>query len=119
MVVVPGRADRVLKVDEEWIDRAESAYPGIAERMRGFERAVLPVCSHCGSDNTADVQCGLIGRTMFLCNSCGKYFGRKGRESSAKPGTNLDESDLIRTAQEHGGFNVKVEALKRGAHGRS
>jgi hypothetical protein len=129
----------MLKVDEEWIGHSESAYPGIGEQIRSFEEAVLPVCSHCGSDNTANVQCGVIGRTIrlatattkfkllangpkpgqFFCNACGRYFGRKGKQSATKRGPNLDESDLVRAVKEHGGFTVEVGGLKGGVHGKS
>ena len=71
------------------------AYPGIEEQLRRFKEAELPSCPHCGSSDTASVQVGVIGRTIYLaastkkfklvpnmkdklgkffCNNCGKYF---------------------------------------------
>jgi len=55
---------------------------------------MLPACSRCGSENTADVQCGIIGRTINIaaattkvklipngpkagacfCNTCNEFF---------------------------------------------
>jgi hypothetical protein len=73
----------------------EDRYPGITEQLRRFEEAELPSCPHCGSGNTASVQVGVIGRTIYLaastkkfklvpnmkdklgkffCNACGKFF---------------------------------------------
>lgn len=72
----------------------ENRYPGITDQIRDIEDKDLPKCPRCASMNTAEVQCGFIGRTMFLaaattklklipngprpgqffCNDCSKYF---------------------------------------------
>ena len=73
----------------------EEQYPGITEQMKLFQEAELPSCPHCGSENTASVQVGIIGRTIklaastskfklvqnmenklgeYFCNECRKYF---------------------------------------------
>lgn len=85
----------MLKVDQKTLDHMEKQYPGIRETIRLREEAVLPVCSRCGSANTADVGCGVIGRTIYLagattkfklipnlpkpgeyfCNECDDFFG--------------------------------------------
>ena len=87
----------MLKVDKETLKRMERKYPGIGEEILYFEKAKLPVCTRCGSENTADVQCGIIGRTInitaattkfklivngprpgrFFCNVCKKFFNQK------------------------------------------
>jgi hypothetical protein len=84
----------MLKVDKITLDNMEAGYPGIYADVLRFENALLPSCHHCGSDDTADVQCGLIGRTMsiacattkfkllpngpkpgrYFCNSCREFF---------------------------------------------
>lgn len=84
----------MLKIDQKALDRAEGNYPGIRDTILGFEQAPLPVCPRCGSANTADVQCGLIGRTItiaaattkfklipngpkpgkYFCNECDEFF---------------------------------------------
>ncbi len=76
----------MLKIDQETLDHMEERHPGIAETIRRFEEATLPACSHCGSGNTADVQCGIIGRTIYIAAAttkvkliangpkAGKYF---------------------------------------------
>ena len=51
----------------------EERYPGITEQLRQFEKAELPSCPHCGSDDTASVQVGIIGRTIWLAASTKKF----------------------------------------------
>lgn len=78
------------------IEGLEKKYPGIKEQILRFENAVLPFCSFCGSGDTADVQIGIIGRTIhicamttkfklipngpkpggYFCNSCNRFFNR-------------------------------------------
>src|SRR5687767_173408 len=76
-------------------ENLEDSYPDITEQIRRFAEAELPSCPHCGSDNTASVQVGMIGRAitiaestpkvklvpsakdklgLYFCNACGKYF---------------------------------------------
>jgi hypothetical protein len=50
----------------------ENIYPGITEQINRFEEAELPSCPHCGSNNTASVQVGFIGRTITLAASTRK-----------------------------------------------
>jgi len=84
----------MLKIDKQGLDRMEEIYPGINLSIQYFEEASLPVCRHCGSTNTANVQCGLIGRTIhigaattkfklipngpkpgkYFCNTCNHFF---------------------------------------------
>ena len=73
----------------------EDDYPDITEQIRRFAEAELPSCPHCGSNKTASVQVGMIGRALtiaesttkvklvpnakdklgiYFCNECGKYF---------------------------------------------
>lgn len=85
----------MLKVNDKTINQMEEQHPGIKEQIFGFENAELPPCPLCGSEDTADVQVGIIGRTIYIasatskftlipngpkpgsyrCNSCKKYFG--------------------------------------------
>jgi hypothetical protein len=119
----------MLKVDAEWIKNAESRYPGITGNIRWFEQQQLPACPHCASTDTADVQCGIIGRTIsigcattkfklipngpkpgqYFCNACEKFFGKVTAESITDRKKNLDESDLLEMLKKHGGFTVRVE----------
>jgi hypothetical protein len=85
----------MLKVDQETLDKMESQHPGIVETIMFFENAVLPACPHCGAENTADVNVGIVGRSIYLvtattkaklvpnekdklgeyfCNDCNKFF---------------------------------------------
>ena len=73
----------------------EENYPDITEQIRRFAEADLPSCPHCGSEDTASVQVGMVGRAItiaasttkvklvpnakdklgiYFCNECGKYF---------------------------------------------
>jgi hypothetical protein len=83
--------DRVIITKEN----LEEIYPGITEQIRLFVEAELPSCTHCGSEDTASVQVGMVGRAAmigdatkkvklvpnakdklgaYFCNVCGKYF---------------------------------------------
>jgi hypothetical protein len=84
----------MLKLKPEEIDRMDMMYPGIREMIIRFDQAQLPVCAHCGSEDTSDVQVGLIARTIDIsaattkfkliangprlgknfCNACNKFF---------------------------------------------
>ena len=76
-------------------ENMEDSYPDITEQIRRFAEADLPSCPHCGSENTASVQVGVIGRAItiaastpkvklvpnakdklgiYFCNQCKKYF---------------------------------------------
>jgi len=85
----------MLKVDQATLEHMEAGYPGILQEIRYFEGAELPPCSHCGSTECADVQCGVIGCMIniaaaitkfkliangpklgnFFCNACTRFFG--------------------------------------------
>jgi hypothetical protein len=84
----------VLTIDQSQLDRLEEKYPGIGETIRYFEEATYPACSPCHSEDTASVQCGIIGRTIniaaattrfkliangpapgrYYCNVCKQFF---------------------------------------------
>ena len=84
-----------MKIDKYRLDELEIDYPDISDSILQFEEAKLPVCSHCGSKDTAKVQCGIVGRTMtiasattrikllangpvpgeYFCNTCNKFYG--------------------------------------------
>jgi hypothetical protein len=62
------RAKKVL-MDQKFIKRYEGYerdYPGITEQIWTFEQMRLPRCIRCGSADTADVQIGVVGRTMVI-----------------------------------------------------
>ncbi len=85
----------MLKFDKKILQNLEISYPGIIDQIMRFENAELPACIFCGSDDTANVQVGIIGRTInisgattkvklivngpkpgiYYCNTCKKYFG--------------------------------------------
>ncbi len=87
----------MLKVKASVIAAMEKQYPGIREEILRFDNASLPACPRCGSTDTADVQIGLIGRTInivsattkfklvpngpapgkYFCNVCDKFFNEQ------------------------------------------
>ena len=87
----------MLRRSEIKIRELETTYSGISEQIRRFEDATLPCCELCGSQDTANVQVGVVGRTIaiacattkiklipngppagdFYCNACSKFFGQK------------------------------------------
>jgi hypothetical protein len=84
----------MLKIDQTTLDNLEKQYDGIIKTILHFENASLPSCVYCQSSDTADVQVGVIGRTIciagattkfkliangpkpgkYFCNACQKYF---------------------------------------------
>jgi hypothetical protein len=77
----------MLKVDQNALAEMERQHPGLVKTIMQFENAEVPACPHCGSGNTAEVQVGIIGRTISLVsattkaklvpnvmNKLGKYF---------------------------------------------
>ena len=97
----------MLTANKKTLDYLERDYPGIKASIRRFEKAKLPACPRCGSENTADVQVGIIGRTIhiagattkfklipngpkpgeYFCNACNKFFNVKGKDKAKKSGT--------------------------------
>lgn len=85
----------MLKIDSDTLDELESKYPGIREQILRFERATVPACPRCGSEDTAEVNVGIVGRTIniaaattkielmangpkpgdYFCNACDEFFG--------------------------------------------
>ena len=63
----------MIKVTEKIINEMENQYPGITEQIMQFENKALPACSQCGSDDTASVQVGVIGRTIYLATATSKF----------------------------------------------
>jgi len=73
----------------------EETYPGVTKQIENFEKSEIPPCPHCGSDDTAIVRAGIIGRSItvaastrkmklvpnktkemgtYFCHNCEKYF---------------------------------------------
>ena len=84
----------MLTIDEKTLNQMEAQHPGIRETIVYFEEATVPACTRCGSSDTANVGCGVVGRTIYIasattkfrlipnspapgrysCNACGKFF---------------------------------------------
>ena len=83
------------KFDEKTLEQLESQYPGIREQIARHDSVEIPACPHCGSDDTAIVHVGMVGRSIqiagattkfalvpnspapgtYRCNACKGYFG--------------------------------------------
>jgi len=103
----------MLKLNQNHLDDMERQHKGILEQIMRFENAELPPCLHCGSEDTADVQVGIIGRTIYIsaatskfslipngprpgryrCNSCKKYFGEESEADRQISGFTLRPRD--------------------------
>lgn len=88
----------MIKIPKSVLKQMERQHPGIMDQIMRFENADLPSCSHCASTDTADVQVGIIGRTIYIgtattkfhlipngprpgryfCNHCRKFFDTEG-----------------------------------------
>ena len=93
-VTIRRPGDMMLTVDNATLNRLDKRYPGIRKTILAFEKAALPACARCGSRDTADVGCGVIGRTIdiaaattkfkllpngpapgrYFCNTCQEFF---------------------------------------------
>ena len=92
----------MLMFTEEKLIELDSSYPGIREQILSIEASVIPACTACGSGDTAQVHCGLIGRSIsvsaattrcklvpnktasmgeYYCNECCKFFDAGGVEN--------------------------------------
>ena len=63
----------MIRKTEQEIKELESQYPGITEQIWRFEQADLPACPVCGSADTASVQVGVIGRTIYIASATTKF----------------------------------------------
>lgn len=68
-----GGADETSPAPVKEYKTGEERYPGITEQIRHFEEMELPSCPHCGSGDTASVQVGIIGRTIYIAGSTKKF----------------------------------------------
>ena len=105
-------------------------YERILDQYNGMD---VPQCIHCGSTDTASVECGVIRLTMSLsatcrkfklvgngpkpaewyCNSCEKFFNEDGSEPllvdvEYEPQT---VEECVEAMKEHGGFTMSVDKL--------
>jgi predicted nucleic-acid-binding Zn-ribbon protein len=62
----------MLKVDKNALDRMEINYPGIRDQIYRLEQAAIPACPRCGSENTAEAQVGIVGRSISIATATNK-----------------------------------------------
>ncbi len=63
----------MIKITEHEIRKMEEQRPGITEQIWDFENMDLPACPVCGSADTASVQVGVIGRTIYIASATTKF----------------------------------------------
>ena len=63
----------MLKISPKQLDSIEKESPSIGSMIRNLESAVLPVCVHCGSEDTASVGYGIVRQSMTVANATTKY----------------------------------------------
>jgi len=126
----------MLKVNQNTLDEMERQHPGLVKTIMQFENDELPACSHCASSNTAVVNVGIVGRSIYLvtattkvklvpnpvnklgkyfCHECNKFFGaeqpteRKGSGFTLRMQVNsLQEfKDLINTMSARMGISAE------------
>lgn len=81
----------MLKITKAELDALE---PGLRDSVLRYENAKLPACTHCGAEDAASVQVGIVGRSMniavcttkmvlipnlpkegnYYCHACKKYY---------------------------------------------
>jgi len=62
----------MLRVSEAELLRMDERRPGIREQVLSFEAVSLPGCPCCGSQDTASVQVGAVGRLIEICYATSK-----------------------------------------------
>ncbi len=62
-----------MKLKSDTLDELELQYPGIRQQILHFDRTSLPSCPLCGSTDTANVQVGVIGRTINIAGATTKF----------------------------------------------
>lgn len=61
-------------VSDATLEGMEQRYPGIRARILAFEAASLPPYIHCGSGDTAAVNVGVFGLTMYISGATTKFW---------------------------------------------
>ncbi len=111
-------------------------YEGLLKRYNALD---LPQCIHCGSADTATVQCGVIRLTMALsakcrkfklvgngpkpaewyCNSCEKFFNEDGSEPLPEDAEYEPQNaeECVEAMKKHGGFTVNIDKLRGSIEG--
>jgi hypothetical protein len=59
--------------DNSRLEKWERDYPGIGDQIERYQKAELPPCPRCGSESTAVVGVGAVGRAILLSSMCSKY----------------------------------------------
>ena len=116
----------MLKVNQKTLDEMERQHEGILKTIMRFENAELPACPQCASEDTAAVQVGVIGRTIYIatatskftlipngprpgkyrCNSCKQYFGEVEKSDGEISGFTLRPRDT--SLQAFKDFSIKA-----------
>jgi hypothetical protein len=63
----------MLKLNKQAMEQIEDQFPGVTKQIMRFENATVPICSHCGSEATAEVNVGMTGRAMAIASGTSKF----------------------------------------------
>jgi hypothetical protein len=67
------RKKKLLKKPLENFLGYERNYPGFIAMVVQYENAILPVCAHCGSSDTAEVSSGIVSQSIHLASATTKF----------------------------------------------
>ena len=62
----------MIRLSEQQIANLEHYYDGITEQINSYEEMALPAFPRCGSDNTAVVEVGFVGRLNAIAAATSK-----------------------------------------------
>ena len=103
------------------------------EILEQYNALDVPQCIHCGSTDTASVQCGVIRLTMALsakcrkfklvgngpkpaecyCYSCKEFFNEDGSEPLSEDAEHEPQNveECVEAMKKHGGFTMSIDKL--------
>ena len=63
----------MLKISDERLSKLDSDYPGVRDFIVNLEAKTLPICPHCDCEDTAEVNVGVIGRTIAMAGATSRF----------------------------------------------
>lgn len=63
----------MLRVSLDAFKEYDAHYQGFIRQVIKWENAILPSCTKCGSYDTADVNVGIVSRTIHLAGATTKF----------------------------------------------
>jgi len=63
----------MLKISEENLSKLDCDYPGVRDYLVKLEAKAMPECVHCDCEDTAEVNVGVIGRTIAMAQASSRF----------------------------------------------